>query len=596
MRRYYRLQTTDYRLPAMRRSPKTRTLIPFIVLIGTLLPVLAVLQYQWLNQMSEAEKQRMMFNLGYASYFTADQVDRIVAQAYEAFDTAVRDRADAFGTLRPRLEQWVSEHEDPRLIRSVLWVEQPTPADWNVFRLLPDQQFEAVTSDLEKAVLIPAPDLLAVGGLDCSKEPALVIRPRRQEVSDPAKSGVTPGLIVVRFDPDYLFNIYLPSLLHFYFDLEEPDTYRAAIITASEPHLLIAGSQALSMDSADIAVNFFSLRARERLQPDYSGSMFSGTITERVAAAEQFFEESSQNESEEDEGMAWGEGCWTVVASHRSGTLDAVVNRVRNHNLAISSVILLLLAASTIIVAVLSHRSRKLAQQQMEFVAGVSHELRTPLAVIRSAGENLADSIVGEPDRVKKYGAIIRNEGQRLTGMVENVLQFSRVQPSQNGYDLRPVELLTCIDAALEACHRQLEKSGSVVELDIDATLPEVLAAPTALTSALQNLIANASKHGAAGQTIRITARREETDKGNVVRIEVSDQGPGIRDDELSHMFEPFFRGERARDNQIEGSGLGLAVVRQVMEGHGGEVGVSSQPGTGTTFTLTLPLDHEERD
>ncbi len=580
----------------MRHSQKTRSLIPFIVLIGTLLPVLAVLQYQWLNQMSEAEKQRMMFNLGYASYFTADQVDRIVAQAYEAFDTAVSDRADAFGKLRPRLQQWVSEHEDPRLIRSVLWVEQLTPADWNVFRLFPDQQFEAVTSDLDKAVLIPAPDLLAVGGLDCSNEPALVIRPRHQEASNSAESGVTPALIVVRFDAEYLFKIYLPSLLHFYFDLEEPDTYRAAIINGSEPHLLIAGSQGLSLDGADVAVNFFSLRARERLQPDYSGSMFSGTITERVAAAEQFFEESSQNESEEDEGMAWGEGCWTVVASHRSGTLDAVVNRVRNHNLAISSVILLLLAASTIIVAVLSHRSRKLAQQQMEFVAGVSHELRTPLAVIRSAGENLADSIVGEPDRVKKYGEIIRNEGQRLTGMVENVLQFSRVQPSQNGYDLRPVELLTCIDAALEACHRQLERSGSVVELDIDATLPEVLAAPAALTSALQNLIANASKHGAAGQTIRITARREETDKGNVVKIEVSDQGPGIRDDELSHMFEPFFRGERARDNQIEGSGLGLAVVRQVMEGHGGEVGVSSQPGTGTTFTLTLPLDHEEHD
>ncbi len=579
----------------MARRTKTRSLIPYIILIGVLLPVLAVLQYHWLNQMSEAEKQRMMFNLGYASYFTAELVDRVVAQASEAFDIPVSSQADAVRKLSDQLSKWNAEHEDPALVHSVLWLERLQDGDWNAFSMSPYREPSAIVSKLEKASLIPAPNLLAVGGLDCGNEPALIIPARRETSSGERGEKFEGRYVVVRFDPDYLFGIYLPSLLRFYFDLEEPETYRAAIITESEPRQLLAGSPGLSLENADVAVKFFSLRARERLQPDYSGGMFSGTIAERVSAAEEFFEESGQNEAEEEQ-MAWGEGCWTVVASHRSGTLDAVVTRVRNHNLAISFGVFVLLAASTIIVAILSQRSRKLAEQQMEFVAGVSHELRTPLAVIRSAGENLADSVVGEPDRVKKYGAIIRNEGQRLTGMVENVLQFSRVQPSQNGYDLRPVEILTCIDMALEACHRQIEKSGSVVELDIEETLPEVLAEPAALTSALQNLIANAAKHGAAGQTIRIAARREETDKGDVVKIDVSDQGPGIRDDELSHLFEPFFRGERARDDQIEGSGLGLAVVRQVIEGHGGEMGISSQPGGGTTFSLMLPLDHDERN
>lgn len=579
----------------MKRSTKTRSLIPYIILIGILLPVLAALQYHWLNQMSEAEKQRMMFNLGYASYFTADLVDRVVAQASEAFDIPVASQADAVQKLNQQLRKWNTEHEDPALVHSVLWLERLQDGDWNAFSMSPGREPLAIVSNLEKASLIPAPSLLAVGGLDCGSEPALII-PARQETSSGERGEKLKGrYVVVRFDSDYLFDIYLPSLLRFYFELEEPETYRAAIVTDSEPHQLLAGSPDLSLDNADVAVKFFSLRARERLQADYSGGMFSGTIAERVAAAEQFFEESGQNESEEEQ-MAWGEGCWIVVASHRSGTLDAVVTRVRNHNLGISFSVFVLLAASTIVVAMLSQRSRKLAEQQIEFVAGVSHELRTPLAVIRSAGENLADSVVGEPDRVKKYGAIIRNEGQRLTAMVENVLQFSRVQPSQNGYDLRPVELLTCIDAALEACHRQIESSGSTVELEIDETLPEVLAAPAALTSVLQNLIANAAKHGATGQTITISVRRKQTDKGDVVKIDVSDQGPGIRDDELSHVFEPFFRGARARDEQIEGSGLGLSVVRQVMAGHGGEVSVSSQPGAGTTFTLTLPLHDDEHD
>ena len=577
----------------MIRKGKTRTLVPYIILVGVLLPVLAVLQFIWLNQMSEAEKQRMMFNLGYASFFTADQVDRIAAQAYEAFDIGASDREDAFVMMDSRFRQWRAEHEDPRLIGSLYWVERSDSGAWSVFRLSPDDGFETLTAGLEAVEMIPAPDLRPAGGLNCSDEPALVIPTRYQEAQTPDGLAIANSFVVVRFDPDYLFGTYLPELLYFYFELEEPDTYRAAIIDDSDPPRTLAGTPGLTLDDADVAVSFLSLRARERLQPDYSGSMFSGTISERVAAAEKFFEET-QDESEGDEQMAWGEGCWTVVASHRSGTIDSVVTRVRNQNLGISFVILVLLGASTVIVAILSQRSRKLAEQQMEFVAGVSHELRTPLAVIRSAGENLADSIVGEPDRVKKYGAIIRNEGQRLTGMVENILQFSRVQPGHNGYDLQPVSVLEVIDAALEACRRPLEKNAASVELNIDENLPDLLADPAALESALANLIANAAKHGAPNQTITVAAVNGSDGHGEVVRISVTDQGPGIPANEVSQLFEPFFRGARASESQIQGSGLGLAVARQVIEGHGGKITVDSAPGQGATFTLVLPVHREE--
>ena len=122
----------------MIRKGKTRTLVPYIIVVGVLLPVLAVLQFIWLNQMSEAEKQRMMFNLGYASFFTADQVDRIAAQAYEAFDIGASDREDAFVIMDSRFRQWRAEHEDPRLIGSLYWVERSDSGAWSVFRLSPD--------------------------------------------------------------------------------------------------------------------------------------------------------------------------------------------------------------------------------------------------------------------------------------------------------------------------------------------------------------------------------------------------------------------------------------------------------------------------
>ena len=129
-----------------------------------------------------------------------------------------------------------------------------------------------------------------------------------------------------------------------------------------------------------------------------------------------------------------------MVVKHRAGSLEAAVAATRRRNLAISFGILLLLGASVGFIVLSSRRAQRLATQQMEFVAGVSHELRTPLAVICSAAENLADGVIDNRDQIKRYGGLIRDEGRRLTGMVEQVLEFAGAQSGRKNYELRTTE------------------------------------------------------------------------------------------------------------------------------------------------------------
>jgi signal transduction histidine kinase len=226
----------------------------------------------------------------------------------------------------------------------------------------------------------------------------------------------------------------------------------------------------------------------------------------------------------------------------------------------------------------------------MEFVAGVSHELRTPLAVICSAAENLADGVIDNRDQIKRYGGLIRDEGRRLTGMVEQVLEFAGAQSGKKTYDLRPTELGRVIEHALAACHQQLTEGGFEVEKKIAADLPMVNADADALSRAVQNLLNNAMKYSGDNRWISLVAETVKADRGDEVQIKVSDRGLGIAPSELPHIFEPFYRGKDVVAGQIHGNGLGLSLVKHIVSEHGGQVSVESKIGLGSGFVICLPI------
>ena len=199
---------------------------------------------------------------------------------------------------------------------------------------------------------------------------------------------------------------------------------------------------------------------------------------------------------------------WQVHLLHGAGSLDAAVARAQSRNLLVSFGVLLLLGASMTLVLISSARAERLAAQQMEFVAGVSHELRTPLAVIRSAAENLADGIVDDGQQVKRYGQLIAGEGRRLTQMVEQVMMFAGFQAGRPGFDVRPVEIAPVVEDALSAVAPMVREQDAEIVLDVAPTLPRVMADPSAVGRALQNLLQNALKYGGEPPRIEISVRR----------------------------------------------------------------------------------------
>ncbi len=277
---------------------------------------------------------------------------------------------------------------------------------------------------------------------------------------------------------------------------------------------------------------------------------------------------------------------WQLVLQHHAGSVDAAVAQARQRNLAIGFSILLLLALSVGLIVMSAQCERRLAQQQMEFVSAVSHELRTPLAVICSAAENLADGVVHDGEQTRQYGALVRNEGRRLADMVEQILDFAGIQSRRKATRLELTDVAEVVDRAMETFEMQIRDTGFVVEKRIADGLPQIMADGPALVRALQNLISNGLKYGQAGKWLAVRAEAS----ANSIHIMVEDHGGGISPLDLPHIFEPFYRGRAVIDAQIKGSGLGLSLVQQIVELHHAQITVHSDPATGSSFIIALPL------
>jgi len=203
--------------------------------------------------------------------------------------------------------------------------------------------------------------------------------------------------------------------------------------------------------------------------------------------------------------------------------------------------------------------------------------------VIHIAAYNLRGAVARDPSQVERYGVLIQQESGRLKETVEQVLQFAGAKA---GWVIQEPEPLP-VEAVIEAA---TVESQCVVEKRIDPGLPPILGDPVALQHALQNLIGNAAKYGMEGGNWIGVFSSQTRDKGRaVVEIRVADRGPGIPQDEQKHIFEPFFRGRRAVEDQIHGAGLGLNLAKKIVEAHGGSIRVKSEPMKGTEFMVRIP-------
>jgi len=278
---------------------------------------------------------------------------------------------------------------------------------------------------------------------------------------------------------------------------------------------------------------------------------------------------------------------WKLVVNNRRGSLEAAVAALQRRHLSLSFGVLLVLATTMGILIRATQQAQELARLQIDFVAGVSHELRTPVTVISSAADNIADGVVKDREQMAYYGRALKGQARQLRDLVDQILLFAATRDNRQTCNLRVVQVADAVDLALQNTVELIRGAGFTVECHVGRDLPFVSADVQALARCLQNLITNAIKYGGDACGIAIEAKTEA--HARAVTVSVRDYGIGINQEELKHIFEPFYRGTSVRDAQIHGNGLGLPVARSIAEAMGGQITVESEPGRGSSFMVHLP-------
>ncbi len=270
-------------------------------------------------------------------------------------------------------------------------------------------------------------------------------------------------------------------------------------------------------------------------------------------------------------------------------TVDAIGRRWVQQSFLILGALSLLMIGGLVLTYRSVSKEMALAHLKSDFVSNVSHELRTPLALIRLYAETLELGRITTHEKKEEYYRIIRKESERLTALINNILDFSRIEAGRKEYDFRETDIAELVRNTLDAYRYQIEQQGFAFEQSIDSGIPAVRVDREAIARALVNLVNNALKYSANEKFLGVKLYRANS----VLKLEVIDRGIGITRREQSKIFEKFYRTGDPLVHNTKGSGLGLSLVRHITHAHGGEVEVESTPGKGSKFIMSLPLAAE---
>jgi len=269
------------------------------------------------------------------------------------------------------------------------------------------------------------------------------------------------------------------------------------------------------------------------------------------------------------------------------GTSVAELGRSWVHrSFLILGILSLLIIGGLVLTKHIVSKEMGLARLKSDFVSNVSHELRTPLALIRLYAETLELGRISTREKKQQYYRIIRKESERLTALINNILDFSRIEAGRKEYEFRETNIAELVHNTLDSYRYQIEQQGFAFEENIDEDLPPVRVDREAIARALVNLVNNALKYSTDEKFLGVKLYREN----GVLKLEVADRGIGIARRDQSKIFEKFYRTEDPLVHNTKGSGLGLSLVRHITQAHGGEIVVESTPGKGSKFILSLPL------
>lgn len=277
---------------------------------------------------------------------------------------------------------------------------------------------------------------------------------------------------------------------------------------------------------------------------------------------------------------------WTLkVAFTESPTIAASqASLIKNFVVLGGAVIILLGALGFIFVT--AQKERALAERQAGFLANVTHELKTPLTVMQAAGENLADGRVDNKERLQSYGKHIHSEALRLKRMIEKLLDVAKADAGQSIIESKPVNLKQLVQKYLDNHTTYIDNKGFELNTELEDNLPPVMMDEDSFNTIIGNLVENAIKYSKDDKFLGISLYQQNQQ----VRLEITDNGIGISKKSTRHIFEKFYRVEDSLTAQSKGHGLGLSIVKNLVELNGGEIHVESEKGKGSTFTVAFPI------
>jgi signal transduction histidine kinase len=595
-----------------------------ILLLSLLLPLvitLAALQYRWLDKARAADTQRMAAGLSRSAKELTSLVTAQLSALQILFQVDAEDvRTRSWSGFASQWAYWRAHAPFPGLVRDVYLVSPGKGAGATVRQYDPvGRAFREEVPARVSAVASIAGALYPGGGAETA-----YLAPGLEHFLDiPAVVipifGTLPfgpsAFVCVLLDRTVLERDVLPSIVRESFggDVDERD-YDIELIDVSLGRMLYPSGRTVdraALDAPDLLMPIpaasgkmvvvgqvaqgggqVSSDAEPSLDLISTLNLMNGKVL--TARTQNDAANSLSGFMAGTSTMVEGSNGWLLAVRHRSGSIDRATRDAMLGNLALSLGILLVLGASVVLLYLSFRRAREATARQREFVATVSHELRTPLAVICSAGENLSDGLVRDPDRVKGYGETIRREGRRLRDMVEKVLALSSGRPAGTSRTAAggaggEVDVAEIVRAAVALQAAACAEKGIRLEAEIAPNVGTVPGDSAALRAAVQNLVDNAVIHGGAGGVVRVSVSERAGRRGTEIRVRVEDRGKGIARNDLAHLFEPFYRGAAAVADQTPGSGLGLAIAQRAARAHGGAVTVESAPGKGSVFTLMLP-------